>query len=251
MPRLTRFEEYRDRYPDFALEKTDDGILLHEDAPRWRSCGLGRENPSRHRQPLQRRRGRSRRPRRDLHRDRRHVQRELGRGSTSGPRSRPGRVGGGDGMVRKAPAPQPARDRRHHDRGGERPLQHPFRAGADVRRRARFRRRLLPGHGPFPAEPLARRRHPEHLAAGHGPQSLALRAADGPEDHGPDGARVGRGQRGAAEGRADGSRLGDRQVSPAVLADRPAPYAPNLRSGVQEGRGQRSRLRADAWSSWA
>ena len=28
MPRLTRFEEYRDRYPDFALEKTDDGILL-------------------------------------------------------------------------------------------------------------------------------------------------------------------------------------------------------------------------------
>ena len=28
MPRLTRFEEYRDRYPDYALEKTDDGILL-------------------------------------------------------------------------------------------------------------------------------------------------------------------------------------------------------------------------------
>ena len=28
MPRLTVFEEYRDRYPDFALEKTDDGILL-------------------------------------------------------------------------------------------------------------------------------------------------------------------------------------------------------------------------------
>jgi hypothetical protein len=28
MPRLTQFEEYRDRYPDFALEKTDDGILL-------------------------------------------------------------------------------------------------------------------------------------------------------------------------------------------------------------------------------
>jgi hypothetical protein len=28
MPRLTKFEEYRDRYPDFALEKTDDGILL-------------------------------------------------------------------------------------------------------------------------------------------------------------------------------------------------------------------------------
>ena len=26
MPRLTKFEEYRDRYPDFALEKTDDGI---------------------------------------------------------------------------------------------------------------------------------------------------------------------------------------------------------------------------------
>jgi hypothetical protein len=28
MPRLTTFEEYRDRYPDFALEKTEDGILL-------------------------------------------------------------------------------------------------------------------------------------------------------------------------------------------------------------------------------
>ena len=28
MPRLTKFEEYCDRYPDFALEKTDDGILL-------------------------------------------------------------------------------------------------------------------------------------------------------------------------------------------------------------------------------
>ena len=28
MPRLTTFEEYRDRYPDFALEKSDDGILL-------------------------------------------------------------------------------------------------------------------------------------------------------------------------------------------------------------------------------
>ena len=28
MPRLTKFEEYRDRYPDFVLEKTDDGILL-------------------------------------------------------------------------------------------------------------------------------------------------------------------------------------------------------------------------------
>lgn len=28
MPRLTKFEEYRDRYPDFALERTDDGILL-------------------------------------------------------------------------------------------------------------------------------------------------------------------------------------------------------------------------------
>jgi enoyl-CoA hydratase/carnithine racemase len=28
MPRLTRFEEYRNRYPDYALEKTDDGILL-------------------------------------------------------------------------------------------------------------------------------------------------------------------------------------------------------------------------------
>jgi enoyl-CoA hydratase/carnithine racemase len=28
MPRLTQFEEYRDRYPDFVLEKTDDGILL-------------------------------------------------------------------------------------------------------------------------------------------------------------------------------------------------------------------------------
>ena len=28
MPRLTKFAEYRDRYPDYALEKTDDGILL-------------------------------------------------------------------------------------------------------------------------------------------------------------------------------------------------------------------------------
>ena len=28
MPRLTKFEEYRDRYPDYALEKTGDGILL-------------------------------------------------------------------------------------------------------------------------------------------------------------------------------------------------------------------------------
>ena len=28
MPRLTNFEEYRDRYPDFALERTDEGILL-------------------------------------------------------------------------------------------------------------------------------------------------------------------------------------------------------------------------------
>jgi enoyl-CoA hydratase/carnithine racemase len=28
MPRLTRFEEYHDRYPDYMLEKTDDGILL-------------------------------------------------------------------------------------------------------------------------------------------------------------------------------------------------------------------------------
>ena len=28
MPRLTKFEEYRDRYPDYVLEKTDDGILL-------------------------------------------------------------------------------------------------------------------------------------------------------------------------------------------------------------------------------
>jgi enoyl-CoA hydratase/carnithine racemase len=28
MPRLTRFEEYRDRYKDYVLEKTDDGILL-------------------------------------------------------------------------------------------------------------------------------------------------------------------------------------------------------------------------------
>jgi enoyl-CoA hydratase/carnithine racemase len=28
MPRLTTFAEYRDRYPDFALEKTDDGILV-------------------------------------------------------------------------------------------------------------------------------------------------------------------------------------------------------------------------------
>jgi enoyl-CoA hydratase/carnithine racemase len=28
MPRFTRFEEYRDRYSDWALEKTDDGILL-------------------------------------------------------------------------------------------------------------------------------------------------------------------------------------------------------------------------------
>ena len=35
MPRLTKFEEYRDRYPDFALDKTDDGILpmrMHRDA---------------------------------------------------------------------------------------------------------------------------------------------------------------------------------------------------------------------------
>jgi len=28
MPRLTKFEEYRDRYPDYALELSDDGILL-------------------------------------------------------------------------------------------------------------------------------------------------------------------------------------------------------------------------------
>jgi enoyl-CoA hydratase/carnithine racemase len=28
MPRRTTFEEYRTRYPDYALEKTDDGILL-------------------------------------------------------------------------------------------------------------------------------------------------------------------------------------------------------------------------------
>jgi enoyl-CoA hydratase/carnithine racemase len=28
VPRLTKFEEYRDRYPDYALERTDDGILL-------------------------------------------------------------------------------------------------------------------------------------------------------------------------------------------------------------------------------
>ena len=29
MPRLTKFEEYRDRYSDsYVLEKTDDGILL-------------------------------------------------------------------------------------------------------------------------------------------------------------------------------------------------------------------------------
>ncbi len=28
MPRFTTFKEYRDRYPDFALDKTDDGILM-------------------------------------------------------------------------------------------------------------------------------------------------------------------------------------------------------------------------------
>jgi enoyl-CoA hydratase/carnithine racemase len=28
MPRFTKFEEYRDRYPDYVLEQTDDGILL-------------------------------------------------------------------------------------------------------------------------------------------------------------------------------------------------------------------------------
>ena len=251
MPRLTKFEEYRDRYPDFALEKTDDGILLmrmHRDG----GPAVWDERTHHDTANLFN----------DVAGDRDvRVVIYTGTGDTFnanwGQESRPallqgsGRVGRGDGMVRKAPSPQPAGDRRHHDRGGERPLQHPFRAGADVRHRARLRRRLLPGHGPLPAQPLSRRRHPEHLAAGHGPQSLSLCPADGPEDHGPDGLRLGRRERSAAEGRADGSRLGDRQVSPPVLADRPAPYPPDLRPGVQASRGQRSRLRADAWSSWA
>ena len=49
----------------------------------------------------------------------------------------------------------------------------------------------------------------------------------------------------------DGSRLGDREVSAAVLADRPAPHPPDLRSGVQASRGQRSRLRAEHGAAWA
>jgi hypothetical protein len=40
-------------------------------------------------------------------------------------------------------------------------------------------------------------------------------------------------------------RLGDRQVSPPLLAHRPAPHPPDLRPGVQARRGQRSRFRAD------
>ena len=39
MPRLTTFEEYRDRYSDsYVLEKTDDGILLVHPLERGRVC---------------------------------------------------------------------------------------------------------------------------------------------------------------------------------------------------------------------
>ena len=252
MPRLTRFEEYRDRYPDFALEKTDDGILLMR---MHRDGGPAVWDERTHHdtaEPLQRRRGRSRRPRRDLHRDRRHLQRELGTARASRPSF-------------KAPT-EWAEEMGWYGRlrhinlleidaimiaavNGPSNIHSELAFMCDVvlasddayfQDMAHFPRNLSPGDGIQNIWPLVMGRNRYRYAQLMGQKITAQMAHE-----------WGAVNEVLPKDRAAGSRLGDRALSAALLADRPAPHAPDLRPGVQARRGQRSRLRADAWSCWA
>ena len=81
MAKRTRFAEYKDRYPNFQFELSEEGILLMQCHTNGGSLVLGLEGARRDVGRVRRRRRRSRDQSPDPHRYRRELQRQLGSAS--------------------------------------------------------------------------------------------------------------------------------------------------------------------------
>ena len=171
MPKLTKFEDYKDKYPNFRLEKTDDNILLcqmHTDGGElffdWRAHDDLSDVFS------------------DISGDRElSVVIFTGTGDSFIDKYGPidttpevpgslrlwGRKARHERILRSNPAHEHARDSGADHRGGQRPVQHSFGAAGHVRHRACVRRCILPGLGPRAPRIGARRRCAHRLAPRH------------------------------------------------------------------------------------